>query len=661
MNENGAFGRRARWSGLVGLFAAAVMLVVRCVPPDGGATTAGEPVARSSCAQCHQPLADDGTVTGLEDAHAVAELACVDCHGGNPDDITVAGAHVPPRGSPAFLKNLTSLELDAVDQDYLRFINPGDLRVVSKTCGRCHAEEVARVRNSMMSHTSGEITVARYRAGAQDTELSLFGATDLVDPNFDASIPTTVASLDLFNPDPLVGDARFDYGRVQDHYMESACFRCHFGDFGENKFKGDFRSGGCSACHMPYANDGLSQSGDALLDHDRPPHPIKHEITKAIPVEQCTHCHYRGGRLGIAFQGYRESGGSGFDPTNTATLGVDLHGHDVNYYITDENADNDYDETPPDVHFEAGMACIDCHTLFDIHGDGHLYSDTPAAVEIRCVSCHGTIDEKASLLTSRGRALTNVERDAEGELWLTGKLDGVKHRVPQVFDSVDADSAHYSAAAAVAHGRDADGFSHTESLECYTCHASWLPSCYGCHVTVDYTGTARSLVTGTIEPGRATGKRKWVVTDDLVLMVDQRGLIAPSQPSERFFLTIIDEDGETVLDSMPRSGQHGAPGMGQRAYNPHTTRKQSPFSACDRCHPNADASNMDTVDVVCGFGSERYLETDGTGKVWRLDQIQTRDYEPLVTVGHNEPIEMRPLPREVVERMLSVTIDTNND
>ena len=28
--------------------------------------------------------------------------------------------------------------------------------------------------------------------------------------------------------------------------------------------------------------------------------------------------------------------------------------------------------------------------------------------------------------------------------------------------------------------------SHLNKMECYGCHASWVPQCYGCHVQVDY-------------------------------------------------------------------------------------------------------------------------------------------------------------------------------
>ena len=27
---------------------------------------------------------------------------------------------------------------------------------------------------------------------------------------------------------------------------------------------------------------------------------------------------------------------------------------------------------------------------------------------------------------------------------------------------------------------------HSSKLECYTCHATWAPQCYGCHVKIDY-------------------------------------------------------------------------------------------------------------------------------------------------------------------------------
>ena len=38
------------------------------------------------------------------------------------------------------------------------------------------------------------------------------------------------------------------------------------------------------------------------------------------------------------------------------------------------------------------MHCVDCHFAQDIHGNGKLYGEPRAAVEIDCIDCHGTVD-----------------------------------------------------------------------------------------------------------------------------------------------------------------------------------------------------------------------------------------------------------------------------
>ena len=53
-----------------------------------------------------------------------------------------------------------------------------------------------------------------------------------------------------------------------------------------------------------------------------------------------------------------------------------------------------------DIHLEKGMHCIDCHFEQDSHGNGKLYGETRNAIEIDCVDCHGTIQQRAPLLTS---------------------------------------------------------------------------------------------------------------------------------------------------------------------------------------------------------------------------------------------------------------------
>jgi hypothetical protein len=79
---------------------------------------------------------------------------------------------------------------------------------------------------------------------------------------------------------------------------------------GSNDHSGDYRSSGCSACHVIYANDtnpkaaghyaqygngGISQSADTQIPKTEPGHPIKHQFTSNIPTTQCMTCHMHPG------------------------------------------------------------------------------------------------------------------------------------------------------------------------------------------------------------------------------------------------------------------------------------------------------------------------------------------------------------------------------
>src|SRR5262249_17880751 len=87
----------------------------------------------------------------------------------------------------------------------------------------------------------------------------------------------------------------------------------HLSFLGTNDHPGDYRSSGCSACHVNYANDrdplhsgpyakfghwGRSATEDKMIfedDNGQPRnesgHPIKHQLTRAVPSSQCIVCH----------------------------------------------------------------------------------------------------------------------------------------------------------------------------------------------------------------------------------------------------------------------------------------------------------------------------------------------------------------------------------
>jgi len=668
---------------------AALLSVLACVEE--------EVVYRDGCVVCHMPRpAEGGEPVGIEDAHPFGDtkLKCTDCHGGDEKSYDQAKAHVDSRGAPKFIRNLTTGQLDEVDPGYIQFINPGDLRVANKGCGAassasggsgCHQEIVDKVRRSMMGHTAGEVVVARYRAGVQDDVLARVGAKAATDPDYDERIHGTIESMEKFDPPPprvnLLDSisstaaatstlAHELYAEIQDDYMAKSCFRCHLWDFGENRFRADYRSSGCTACHMLYSDDGISESKDPTIPKDVSPHPIKHELTSAIPTDQCTHCHYRGGRIGPSYQGYREAGQAGTNPDHPNTLDTSQHGHDGAFYITDEDNRNQFDETPPDIHFEKGLHCIDCHYSKEVHGDGHLYGDTQVFVQIECENCHGSIDEESKLKLDDGTPMPNLERDKDGTVWLTGKVDGVKHKVTQVKRSVDPADSLFSQTAFISMGRDAQsGFSHADRIECYTCHSAWYPSCYGCHVTVDYSKSSRVLTSGEVRVGKPSGSRGPVSIDDLVLMYNTDGMISPSMPSERFSLTVKDAQGDISFENRVRhrTATSTTPGFGQRTFQPHTVRLRSPFSACRRCHvlqsdnPEAMEENRKQVRQTVGYGSDKYLWQDETGKTFRMDAILNDDNEIQVEVAHPDPEESRPLEKSLRDKLLTPIEVNAND
>ena len=96
------------------------------------------------------------------------------------------------------------------------------------------------------------------------------------------------------------------------------------------------------------------QGDDEAISNAVPVYPSRHEITTAIPTEQCATCHFQGGRIGLLYRGIRE-GGFGEVPENAEIWAESAYGHTAGYYILDEDTTNDVDETPPDLHYAAGL------------------------------------------------------------------------------------------------------------------------------------------------------------------------------------------------------------------------------------------------------------------------------------------------------------------
>jgi cytochrome c551/c552 len=69
----------------------------------------------------------------------------------------------------------TAALLNQESPEFIRFMNPGDLRVAEWACGKCHAQEVAFVGHSMMAHGSQLWGAALYNNGSIPNKISAYG------------------------------------------------------------------------------------------------------------------------------------------------------------------------------------------------------------------------------------------------------------------------------------------------------------------------------------------------------------------------------------------------------------------------------------------------------------------------------------------------------
>jgi hypothetical protein len=135
--------------------------------------TAQEAAAKSAgCVRCHQNTFDPHF-------KETVRLGCVDCHGGNPCSTVKEVAHVRPRFPEAWPGSANPVRsyalLNHERPEFVRFVNPGDLRVAHISCGNCHPNEVLQVRKSMMANGCMLWGSALYNNGAVPSKHALYG------------------------------------------------------------------------------------------------------------------------------------------------------------------------------------------------------------------------------------------------------------------------------------------------------------------------------------------------------------------------------------------------------------------------------------------------------------------------------------------------------
>jgi hypothetical protein len=278
-------------------------------------------------------------------------------------------------------------------------------------------------------------------------------------------------------------------------------------------------------------------------------------------------------------------------------------------------------QTPPpgvpvhlkDIHLERGMHCIDCHFEQDVHGDGMLYGEVRNAIEVDCVDCHGTIQERATLVTSGpngGNNLIspryNVTINGPRFVWRGQRLvqksaveKGVEWEVPQIRDAVDRDSPHYNPKAAYAKLLRRDGgwddprcpeadLAHANSrTTCYACHTSWMTSCFGCHLPMRANERRPMLHNEALITRNYTQYNYQVVRDDVFMLgIDslvKGGRIAPVRSSSAVVVGSQNANREWSYSQQQTISTEGFSGQAFNPHFPHAVRKTE-TRGCSDCH-----------------------------------------------------------------------------
>ena len=317
-----------------------------------------------------------------------------------------------------------------------------------------------------------------------------------------------------------------------------------------------------------------------------------------------------------------------------------------------------------DIHMEKGMHCVDCHFKQDNHGNGKIYGEPRAAIEVDCVDCHGSIQQKATLFTSGiaapdGGTPLEAMRTAFGERqfeWRNGKLyqrsmleAGKEWEVVQVLDTITPGNAHYSEKSRWAKTIQKDGktwgtvpedaskLAHdNKNVTCFLCHTSWTTSCFGCHLQMTANARKPMLHYEGLMTRNYTTYNFQVLRDDMWMMgIDGTAThhrFAPARSSCAIVVSSQNADRDWLYYVQQTISAPGFSGEAFSTYVPHTVRAKE-TKECSDCHiSNAKDNNawmasmlLQGTNFVDFMG--RYVFV-ATGK---------KGYEAVAVAEHDEP------------------------
>jgi hypothetical protein len=317
-----------------------------------------------------------------------------------------------------------------------------------------------------------------------------------------------------------------------------------------------------------------------------------------------------------------------------------------------------------DIHLEKGMQCVDCHFQQDVHGNGKLYAEPRAAIELDCTDCHGTVGKRATLITSGPAAPDGgTHLDALRTPWNNRRFEwrgdklyqrsmvepDKEWEVVQTLDTITPGNTHYSEKSRWAKTVRDDGktwgalpadesqLAHANSrMTCYACHTSWAPNCFGCHLSMTANQRMPMLHNEGLTTRNYTSYNFQVLRDDgFMLGIDGTVTghrVAPARSSCAIVVSSQNQNREWLYYMQQTVSSEGFAGTAFSTFVPHTVRSKE-TKQCDDCHVSERNDNNSWMAQVLLQGTNllnfmgRYIYVaDGA-----------KGYEAVAVAEHDEP------------------------
>ncbi|HWN95146.1 MAG TPA: hypothetical protein VNT99_08945, partial [Methylomirabilota bacterium] len=316
-----------------------------------------------------------------------------------------------------------------------------------------------------------------------------------------------------------------------------------------------------------------------------------------------------------------------------------------------------------DIHLERGMQCADCHFDMDVHGNGKLYGEPRAATTIECIDCHGTVDQRPTLLTTGNGGKVDLSKGVTPWgprfTWEGKKLfqrstmtPDVRWEVPQTRDTIDPASPKFNAKSRYAKTLRRDGetwgdvpdvdgapvsdparvgdlpqragsetgapraigghyhkdLAHdNRNVSCQVCHSSWATSCFGCHLPMRANQKVANNKFEGLITRNYTPYNPQVVRDDVFqLGIDatyKNNRLAVLRSSSGVIVGSQNGQREWIYSQQQTVSAEGYSGQAYNPHFPHTTSGKGTTKNCTDCHASKDNDNNAWMTSLLGFGT----------------------------------------------------------